>query len=190
MNSKTVFNLRWWRIDAAGLGACALITGLAYLAVVRPVWLAQAESDRLVPILSRKQEDLRSARAALAKLREDLEDTRAQVQDLPLRLESSTQVNSRLARLADLASRSGLELHQMLPDQTHTGARYDTVPIKLSGAGDYRKVTRFMRDVHEQFADIAIVGFDLSAGRAGQGQARFDIGLAWYTIPALGNAEN
>jgi len=154
------------------------------------VWLVQEESDQLVPRLSQKREALRAARTSLAESRDDLEGTRSQLQDLPLRLESSTQVNSRLARLAELASKAGLELHQMLPDQTRTGTRYDTVPIKLSGAGDYHTVALFMRDVHENFADIAIVGFNLSAGDAARGRAQFDIGLAWYTIPALGYVEN
>ncbi len=190
MNNKTASITRWWRIDAAGFGAFVLITGLAYLVLIRPVWLVQAESDRLVPQMSQKQESLRDARASLAELRKDLDDTRAELQDLPLRLESSTQVNSRLATLADLAAHAGLEVHQMLPNQSRNGERYDTVPIKLSGSGDYRKVTLFMRDVHEHFADIAIVGFSLSAGNAPQGQAQFDIGLAWYTVPALGYVEN
>ncbi len=190
MNNKSVWIASWWRIDAVGVSVCLLITGLAYLTLVRPVWLVQEESGRLAPLLSQKQETVRAARASLVELRKSLEDTRLELEDLPLRLESATQVNSRLAKLADLASQAGLELHQMLPEKTRRGERYNTVPIKLSGAGDYRKVTRFMRDIHENFADIAIEGFDLSSGDTVRGRASFDLGLAWYTVPALGYVEN
>jgi len=190
MNDIAASIKRWWRIDAAGVTACLFVTALSYLSLVRPVLERQEESGHLVPLLSQKEQAVQDARASLAALRRSMDDTQAALEDQPLRLESQDRVNSRLARLADLASQAGLEIHQMLPEQARAGERYNVVPIMLSGSGDYRKVTRFMRDVHESFADVAVVGFDLSSGRAEPGQARFEVGLAWYTMPVLGFVEN
>jgi Tfp pilus assembly protein PilO len=190
MSNKSAAGFSGWRIDLIGVGACVLVTGLVYLVVIRPVIQMQEENTRLLPLLSEREGALRIARASLADLMKDLEDTRAQAQALPLRLESSIQVNSRLARLADLASQAGLELYEMQPKQVRVGERYNTVPISLSGEGDYRKVTAFMRDVHENFADIAVVDFDLSSNGPTGGEALFGIGLSWYTMPALGFVEN
>ncbi len=190
MNNLTASIKRWWRIDAGGVGVCLVVTALSYLSLVRPVSQMQDESDRLVPLLTHKEQEVRAARASLAQLRTDLDETEMALEGQPLRLESQGQVNTRLARLADLALASGLEIHQMLPDNARTGERYNIVPIKLSGSGDYRKVTGFMRDIHGGFADIAVVEFDLSSNGGGQGQARFDVGLVWYTMPSLGLVEN
>ncbi len=174
----------------AGLAACLTVTALMYLMLIHPAMQMQEENARLAPLLSEKEGALRIARASLADLVTELEDTRAQVLELPLRLESSTQVNSRLAQLADLASEAGLELYEIQPKEIWVGERYDTVPIALSGGGDYRNVTAFMRDVHESFADIAVVGFDLTSSGPGGGESQFVVGLAWYTMPALGLVEN
>jgi Tfp pilus assembly protein PilO len=191
MNDLRTSITRWWRIDAAGVAVCLAVTALSYLSLVQPMSKIQMEADRLTPLLSQRVGDVRIARASLAELQKGLDDTREALDDQPLRLESGTQVNSRMAILADLALQAGLELHQMLPDQTRVGERYNIVPIVLSGSGDYRKVTRFMRDVHEKFADLAVVEFDLSSsGSSAQGQARFDLGLAWFTMPVLGYVDN
>lgn len=190
MNSQLNSMLRGWRLDAAALLACALVTLLMYVVLIRPVVNAQNEYARLLPERSEKEQTLRTAQASLNTMREQLESAREQVEQLPLRLESSAQVNTRLARLAEMAAEAGLELHEMRPSEVWAGDRYDTVPIVLSGSGNYRNVTTFMRNVHEQFADTAVVGFDLSSGGATKGQATFGVGLAWYTMPAMGFVEN
>lgn len=189
MNDKLALMFRWWRIDAIGLAACLSVTFVAYLTLVRPGFNEHAESDRLRSQLAEKSVAVADARKSLAALRTSLDQTLTAVQELPLRLEPAAQVNRRLAQLADLAVEVGLELHQMQPDPARAGDRYDVVPIVLSGAGDYRRVTKYIRRIHDSFADIAVVDFDLTSGNAGDKQTRFDLGLAWYTMPALGRVE-
>lgn len=189
MNDKLALMFRWWRIDAIGLAACLSVTFVAYLTLVRPGFNEHAESNRLRSQLAEKSVAVADARKSLAALRTSLDQTLAAVQELPLRLEPAAQVNRRLAQLADLAVEVGLELHQMQPDPARAGDRYDVVPIVLSGAGDYRRVTKYIRRIHDSFADIAVVDFDLTSGNAGDKQTRFDLGLAWYTMPALGRVE-
>lgn len=190
MNNKTHDMLKGWRIHVFGVAACLLVAGLMYVVLIAPTINTQKEHARLMPLVSEKQESLRNARFILTELKQSLEDTQAQVQALPLRLDSASQVNSRLARIADLAATAGLEVHAMQPEDTWGGDRFDTVPIVLTGEGDYRKITGFMRQVNEQLADIAVIGFTMSSKDSISGRAEFGIGLAWYTMPAMGMVEN
>ena len=182
--------LRWWRIDLAGFGACVLMTLAVYLVLVRPSQDRQIEYQSLRASLTERSLAVIRAGALLAETRKGLERTEAELRELPLALKSASGVNQRLAHLADLASRSGLEVYQMQPAPIRSGSRYDMIPIKLSGLGDYRRVTMFLRDLHEGSADIGVVGFDLVADNpGGRGGARFDLGLVWYTTPTLSLVE-
>jgi Tfp pilus assembly protein PilO len=189
MSEKSASVLRWWRIDAIGVAACLSVTALAYLTLVRPAVNGYEQSARLGSQLAERSVAVADARRSLAAVRASLDETLAAVDRLPLRLEPSAQVNRRLAQLADLAADAGLELHQMQPDPARSGDRYDIVPIALTGTGDYRRVTRFIRSIHDRFADISVVDFELAPGNAGERLARFDLGLAWYTMPAMGMVE-
>lgn len=190
MSHKLSGMLKGWRIHVAGAAACTAVTAMMYAFLIYPVVQMQEEYARLSPTLSEKEEALRTARTSLSNIKSDLERTRAEVMELPLRLDSSAQVNSRLARIAELADQQGLELHAMQPKDPWGGDRYDMVPISLTGQGDYRKVTGFMREIHKQFADIAVIDFSLTSAGAGSDEAQFGIGLAWYTMPVLGMVEN
>lgn len=181
---------RWWGIDAVGLLSLALVTALCYAVLIYPAVDNRRSYEQLQPQVAERAGEVERARASLASLQNNLEQTQFQLEDLPLRLESAAGVNSRLASLAELASNVGLDVHQMLPDTARAGQRYDIVPIILSGSGDYAQVTQFMHDVHDRFADVAVVGFDLAAETSGSQTARFDIGLAWYTLPVMGFVEN
>lgn len=179
-----------WRIDLLGLAACALVTGVCYAALIRPVNANRLAYAQLQPQLTERAQAVKDAKARLAALQSDLDGTIKQLAALPLRLEPSSRVNTRLAMLAELASEMGIEVHQILPDPVRAGKRYDVVEIALSGSGDYGEVTRFMRRLHDSFADTAVVQFDLKSGGPTVPAAQFDIGLAWYTLPAVGFAEN
>ncbi len=190
MNNMTQSLARWWRIDAVGVLALAAATAVCYVGFIMPAVDNREAYDRLQPQVAQRTEQVQSAHVSLASLQADLARSHTQLEDLPLRLEPSSGVNRRLAYLAELASQVGLEVHKMLPDSVRGGQRYDIVPIVLSGSGNYEQVTDFMRRVHESYADIAVVGFDLTSDNAAEQTARFNIGLAWYTLPVMGLVEN
>jgi Tfp pilus assembly protein PilO len=190
MSSRYDFLVRNWRIDVMGITACALFTGVCYAGLIRPVSANRLAYAELQPQLAERAQAVKDARAGLAALQAELDATKKQLSDLPLELEPASRVNSRLARLTDLAAEMGIEVHQVQPDPARAGKRYDVVEIALSGSGDYGQVTRFMRRLHDTFADTAIVTFDLKSGGATVAAAQFDIGLAWYTLPAMGFVDN
>ena len=190
MNNKTLSIVRWWRIDAVGLLALPLVTTLCYAGLIYPAIGNRRAYEELKPQVTQGAQQVHDARTSFDSLKAELERTQAQLEDLPLRLEPSSRVNSRLAGIADLAAEIGLEVHQLLPDSASSGQRYDVVPIVLTGSGDYAQVTRFISRVHDNFADISVVGFALSSADPSAQVAQFDIGLAWYTLPAIGLVEN
>lgn len=181
---------RNWYIDVLGITVCAALTGLCYIALIRPVTLNRVAYAQLQPQLAERAQAVKKAKARLTALQTELEVTKTQLADLPLRLEPSSRVNNRLAQLTDLAAEMGIEVHQVQPDPARAGKRYDVVEITLSGSGDYGQVTHFMRGVHDTFADTAIVEFDLKSAGTTVSAAQFNIGLAWYTLPAMGFVEN
>lgn len=181
--------LRWWRIDAGGVVGCALVTAACYYALIQPAIQSRETYDALRPEVASRSQALRDARETASNLQAELDRITTELAQVPLKLESSSRVNSRLAGLAELASDHELELHQLLPDAMRSGDRYDVVPIFLSGNGDYTQITGFMKRVNEQFADVAVIGFDLQSQGKPDQPAKFDIGLAWYTLPAMGYVE-
>lgn len=186
MSDKTPAVLRHWKIDAVAAAACVALSLAIYLTLVRPAAKHRAENEQLRSQISEKTQAVRQARASLSALRKQFSDAEVSLEALPLRLESARQINHRLAKLADLASKAGIELHQMKPQTPRAGTRYDVVPISLAGSGDYRRVTLFLRRLHEGFTDVAVVGFDLTSQTPGSSSAVFDLDLVWYAMPAMG----
>ncbi len=186
MNSRLSSFSLGWRIDAVGVLVCVALTFAAYFVFVRPTYEGKAEHDLLRAQFIEQTQLVQHARVSLSALKQQLSEADSALRDQPLRLEPATLVNHRLAKLADLAETCGLELHQMKPDTPRSGKRYDLVPIVLTGSGDYRRVTLFIRRVHESFADIGVTRFGLKASNAGSHQAQFNLSLAWYAMPAMG----
>lgn len=190
MNRNGTSWMRWWPIDAAGLLVCVLIGVLGFYSLVRPTFINQLTYERLQPQVTERTQQLTAIRSEVLSIEKQLSGMQAQLEALPLRLEQSSRVNTRLARLADLATDTGLVVYQMLPDKTRAGERYNIVPIALSGSGDYNHVTGYMRRIHDTFADMAIVRFDMTSDNPDKADASFDIYLAWYTLPSMGMVEN
>ena len=190
MAGKASEQLRWWKIDLAGLAACGLVSVGVYFVLIAPATSRQAEQREMAQSLSQKSQEVGEARSRLVQTRKDLEQTLAEVKALPLTLESAGGVNQRLANLAGLATEAGLEVHQLQPRTARSGTRYDTIPITLNGMGDYRKVTAFLHDLHVDFADVGVVRFNLAADNpSGADSLRFELGLVWYTTPTLSLVE-
>ncbi len=63
-------------------------------------------------------------------------------------------------------------------------ARYTTVPIRISGEGNYRSVAAFFRRLRERCHDTGVTGFDLkSVDKGDTTESRFVFNLVWYAAP-------
>ena len=181
--------LRCWHIDAIGLLACALLTGVAYVAVVSPVLQKHSERSELRTQLAEKRDRITS----LSLMERQLARQVAQLgEDLALsevRLEPPQYLNTRMALIVELASATGIVINQTRAGEVRPGERYQTVPIFISGSGSYSKSAAFIHLLRDRLPDTGVVSFQLS-GNPGKpestGAFRFE--LIWYAAPTRADA--
>ncbi len=189
MTAPDKTTLRCWHIDALGLLACALLTGVAYVAVVSPVLQKHSERSALRAQLAEK----RDRTISLSQMERQLDGQVAQLrEDLALsevRLQPPQYLNTRMALIVELASATGIVINETRAGEVRPGERYQTVPIFISGSGSYSKSAAFIHVLRNRLPDTGVVGFELSGnpGRPGAtGAFRFE--LIWYAAPASADA--
>ncbi|HEY8668305.1 MAG TPA: type 4a pilus biogenesis protein PilO [Tepidisphaeraceae bacterium] len=173
---------RWWRIDAAGIGACAAVTLLAIFALFRPL---QQGFDSFVLQQNELNEQRQQVVVTTTKLnsqRLQLNQLRQQIAKAPLRLEPAKRVNNRLAQLTALAGESGLRIEDVQPGKSVRGSRYEMVPIHVAGSGNYVTCLRFVNRMHAEFPDTGINVLDLTKTPTADAVAKFAFELQWYAL--------
>ena len=175
-----------WRIYAVGAAVCAGVTAGAYVLGVEPAMAKQQAHQADVAELESRRKKAADLHAELGAARRTLTDTQREVEELPLRLDSASTVNRRLARLADVALESGLNLDELQPGTPVDAPHYQTVPLRLVGTGSYTACATFLHELRKQFPDTAAKSFDSSNPNPARDQATgtFRFELVWYTSPA------
>jgi hypothetical protein len=172
-------------LHAAGLTLALALTGLAALGIVQPV---MAERERSSGVLS-QLEDARARTDALRLERRKLDQKLAQLTGtlatqrvVPVPV---SHQNQRLAALTDLAQRQGLILEQMTPGATTTTERSTAVSIRMACRGTYPACVAFLKNLHAEYPDTAVVGIRAMAP-PGEVEAGAYIGLdlIWYAAPS------
>ena len=174
-----------WPIDAVGVMICLLAATLIYLLAIAPLIRRNAQYMAQQQHLEQQRSESAKLIVLLADLRSQIEKVHRQLQAVPLRLESASTINKRLARLTDLAHECKLKINRIEPGNMVRGARYGTVPIILTGTGTYRSCTHFIHKLHERFGDTGIKSFDLTGSPGSSSPAvRCEFRLAWHTAPS------
>jgi Tfp pilus assembly protein PilO len=172
-------------IDAAGIAVIAACTFVAYWLGIAPVQRAviQAAQDR--EALETATRELSDVETALRESRSQLQKAQALLESNEVRLEPVSHTNARLKLLADMAEEAGLHVSEVTPGSVVTGARFNRVPIRVSGSASYTDVAAFVGRVHAQFRDTAIVQLSL-VGRPEEpdAKAQFGLELVWFTSPS------
>ena len=186
---ERVRNAEWsssaWRVHLAGIGVCLGLSALVYGIAVQPMlgqhdrYLAQQAQ------LSARRQQAGEATAALAAAKAELAGLNDALAASPLQLQPAELINQRLALLTDLATQAGLRVDTIEPGKPVAGARFDAMPLQLTGGGTNRDCTAFVRRMRRSLPDTAIGSLDLAAGTPdGSGAAvpaKFDMNLIWYT---------
>lgn len=178
-----------WRIDAAGLAVCALLGAIWYFAGLKPLSDARAEHDVL-------QEQLTDRGGALeersgertARLRQ-VAAMKTKIDSGKVKLQNVDQLNKRIAEISALAGQAHLRVDELRPGAPVALRRYTTVPVRLDGTGSFPECVRFLHDLHEQFHDTGVVGFELRGEpEAPDKPSTFVLNLVWYADPPLPTA--
>lgn len=180
MNDRRQTVWRWWRVDAVGLGVCAAMTLVVYLAGVRPLMLEQQQRAAKQAELIEASKQVAQMESAAGQQQARLVDMRRRLDGSRIHLEPASQLNHRLAGLNDLAAEAGLAVEQLQPQAMITNEHVQVIPIEVHGAGGYPACMTFLQLVHARFADMGVAGLDLTAA----GEGRFRMSLMWYTAPA------
>lgn len=177
-------------IDGLGVAMVAVVGVLLYVAGVRPLQTAYADTVRL-------KADLWLANGKLAE-RRDAEGravaTATQLSDrleaLDIELSSLELMNTRLAELTHLAEESGMVIEAVRPGVQTSDPRYRAVMLTLVGRVGYMEASDFLDRLRDEFADTGMqsITFDRIADDAAQG--RLQIEMVWYAAPEVSAASN
>jgi len=181
---RTIFS-KIWHVDAAGMGVCLVMIFGAYWVGVAPV-LDQAEA-----VTSQKlqlTEDIQQASRLTASrglLTQQLADAQKAVESGAFQLRSVKRLNQYLARLTKLATLSKLTLQEIQPGKAVRDEHYWSVPVLMSGTGNYRTCALFLHSLHHALPDTRLNSFQLKAwsGKDRSPLAKFRFGLVWHAAP-------
>lgn len=176
-------------IDAIGVGGLVLLSLVAYFAIVDPVLSARSESAAMRSQLIENQQRQKDLQQSQRDLGRRLEEARRALATGQLQLQPAELLNRRMARVIELASAHGIEIHAMRPGTTVNAEQYQMVPIELSGHGSYPDCVAFLHGLHETLPDMGVTNLKLSGNPASPATPttfRFDV--LWYTAPPLAGA--
>jgi Tfp pilus assembly protein PilO len=181
-------------VDAIGLLALAGLTALFYFAGLQPMLERQKNVAAQQQELLLKQIQAADAALSLQSATARLATQRKLIADNPLKLQSISDLNNRLARITALATAGGLDIANLQPQAAIDGTQYATVPMELTGTGGFIDCVRYLHDLHEQLPDTTCTAVRLSGSADTPATAHFTFQLDWHatgqgvaTIPTQEN---
>jgi Tfp pilus assembly protein PilO len=178
-------NMKGWQLHAAGTTLVLALAGGAYLLLIGPAISRHEQAAAQSAALNAEQSKSRELERTLLSLKEKLSRTEKEAAKAELKLEPVGQLNSRLARLTELAASQRLRVDSIESGQTISSARYATISIRLSGQGSYRNCAALLKSIQTQMPDVVVMAMDLgSGGITSDTTATFAFDLLWYTQPA------
>jgi Tfp pilus assembly protein PilO len=175
-----------WPVYGVGLIVCVGLSAATYLLGVQPALASRTADEAYAADIQGRRQNAADLAVKLTATRQKLEQTRREVAGLSLRLEPATDVNQRLAKLADLATAAGLEINEVQPGAAADSPHYQVVPIRISGTGTYPASAQFLHQLREKYPDTAARSIEIANPSPTRdhtaGTFRFE--LMWYTAPA------
>lgn len=172
-------------IDAVAIGLCVLIAVPFSFPRINPLMRPHDYGAQQVAQLGVLRSNVQAADKAIAAQKARLAELRADLARQTVPLQSARTVNRRLAELTDLAAGAGLEVSEIVPAAAVAGSRFDTVPIRIRGAGSYPTCAAFLCKLTRAFPDTSVDSFELSGEPAKpHALAGFRVQLAWYAAPS------
>ena len=181
MRRIDVTKLRPIHIDLAGVAVCVLLVLLGYLIGIRPLVVRQKEMAAQEATLDDRYRDAAKLAGTVTALKKRLAGVKKELAESPVKLQPVNRINERIARVADLAAACGMKIDEIQPDKSFSTPRYQTVPIRVVGSGNFKACVKLLRTFHDTFPDTAISSFELKGNpRQPAAPARFEVELLWY----------
>lgn len=191
MNPTTPSRFRCWHVNALGVCTCLVLTLVFHIAGMLPVLREYAQNVKQNVELEGSKTQAAKLAAAADKLARRLRKVGQALDDAPVQLQTTRQLNQRLAHLASLAAECGLAIDQTHSDRPYSSTWYQTVPIRLAGEGTYPTCALFLSRLRQAFPDTGVSAFELSGQPTNNSAAsQFTFDLVWYTQPALSSAQD
>jgi len=181
-SQTSMFNKR--QIDLMGLLVCLAVTAMvAYFGFLpahnqRKAMIAEKE------VLRRQRDKSTQAALHLSDIRRRFHDLHRKAASHPLQLKPLSYLNQRLSDITAMAISDGLEIDKIEPGNSYAGDFYVTVPLRMSGRGDFQSTVDFLHRLHLSVPDIAILALNLSASpRSATTGSAFHFDLVWHAAP-------
>ena len=179
-------SLRKWkfiRLDLAGVAVMLAAAGLFYWLAIRPIFSLEQRRDAQYAVLVTQQKNASASADRAEDFRKKLAAVQATLSQCAIHLEPAGNVNARISRLTELASKQGLKVDEIRPTEASFGKNYGWVFIRLLGSGGYRSWSGFLHQLPKTFPDVAVETFQLTGKPEEPGPVDFQVGLVWFVVP-------
>jgi Tfp pilus assembly protein PilO len=175
-------------VDLAAGAALLAIGGVAFWFGILPVFHAEDEERRLAAQLTASRQQLEAAQSEYEQVRTSIANTRERLQRSTVVLHTADGLVNRQEQVSRTVIEGGLELEQLVVGTVAHGELLDTIPLHITGAGDFPRAVAIMHELRARFPDMAITSFQLVGGGAAMARGsekastvRFVLDIAWYT---------
>lgn len=173
-------------VDLIGASVVVALSAIAFFAVVRPMIASRSQRAQLRLTVVEQQVLVERLEAASRLLGNQLSLVGHQLREGHVQLQPPHYLNARMATIVELASASGIVIHETRSGAVLKARQYQSVPIYLYGEGSYTHCAAFLHHLHERLPDAGVVGFEL-IGHPGKPRApdsfRFD--LVWFAAASI-----
>jgi Tfp pilus assembly protein PilO len=175
---------RWSRIDAAGVGVCALLSLLWYFITISPLLEQRSRTAGLRREIQDQQQTAEQLKTAMVSAQQQLETVGRELSTNGVQLDSAAHINQRIAELTDFFTTCTLHIDDVQTGRISSGLQCDLVPITIVGRGPYPQCVRFLHGLCSTFPDMSVMRIEFrgAPGPAAQPE-QFRFEMFWYAAP-------
>jgi Tfp pilus assembly protein PilO len=166
--------------DLAGVAVSLMLSAVFALGVLHPLHDKGLRSAAATDAAARERQHVANLQATIQALSTDLDRRTTQVSSNPFRLLPASGLNTRLADVASLANACRLTIKDLKPGDAIPTAHGISLPIQMTGSGNYCDLARLIHLLHQQLPDLEVNTFRLTANAdEPRANCNFDLELQW-----------
>lgn len=173
------------RIDLIAFAALAGVTVLGYLGGIKPIIQSHAEAVLLRSRVNNAEEAVKAGQSQERALMQAIQSYEDELRSRVVVADLSSASNARLSKLAELAQVCGIELEAVRPGERRTEARFEALPVRLSGRGALPDAIDFVSRLKTVFPDFGVRRLTIEQNDGTS--ARLAIDVTWFTARAGGD---